>query len=295
VTARHASTARRQSLRWLATGGVALLAGVVAVAVLLRTPACAAPPTTSAHHGKATFYDLGDTTGNCSFPPPADDLYVALSREDYSGAAACGGYLDVTGPRGTVRVKVFDTCPECTPGWLDLSRTAFKHIGAEVQGVIPITYRAVPNARVPGPLSITFVDGSSRYWWAILIDNHANPIRTVEARRPGGPWMTASRTDYNYWVIDHDTGSGPYAIRMTDIYGHTATATGIDLVPGERQTTAVTLSGQLAKPAHKKPSPSPSHQATPRRSSTHAAPMPPAPAQAAPRVALAAGRSKTCG
>lgn len=284
-------TARTLPLRWLATGGIALLAGVAAVAVLLRTPACAAPPNASLHRGKATFYDLAGTTGNCSFQPPTDDLYVALSRPEYSGALACGSYLDVTGPRGTVRVKVFDTCPECTPGWLDLSRTAFKKIGSEVQGVIPITYRVVPNAATPGPLSITFVDGSSRYWWAVLIDNHANPIRSVQARRPSGSWMTASRSDYNYWIIDRDTGTGPFAIRMTDLYGHTATAYGIDLVPGRRQATSVTLAGKVTK----KPSLSPSrtHTKAPRTESTYAVPAPPA--ESAPQVALAAAPAESCG
>ena len=289
-------TAHTRLLRRLATGGVALLAGVVAVVVLLRSPACATPPDSSPHRGKATFYDLAGTTGNCSFPPPTDDLYVALSRSEYTDALACGGYLDVTGPRGTVRVKVFDTCPECTPGWLDLSRTAFQRIGSEVQGVIPITYRAVPNAATPGPLSITFVEGSSRYWWAILIDNHANPVRSVQARTPSGAWMTASRTDYNYWIIDQDTGDGPFAIRMTDVYGHTATAYGIDMIPGKRQTTPVTLTPKILKPSGTKPSPSPSRTRTkpPRIESTHATAQAAA-TESAPQVALAAAPAESCG
>ncbi|WP_244945234.1 RlpA-like double-psi beta-barrel domain-containing protein [Couchioplanes caeruleus] len=152
--------------RWLATGGAVLLAGVLGVAILLQNGggACAAPPTSAKRQGKATFYDLAGTVGNCNFAPPADDLYVALGRSEYSEALSCGSYLDVTGPKGTVRVKVFDSCPECTPGWLDLSRTAFKKIADPVQGIVPITYKAVPNAATPGPLSITFAEGSSQYW-----------------------------------------------------------------------------------------------------------------------------------
>ena len=289
-------TARHLLLRWLAGGGVALLAGLIAVAVLLRSPACAAPPSSSPHRGTATFYDLADTTGNCSFEPPGDDLYVALSRTEYTGGLACGSYLDVTGPRGTVRVKVFDTCPECTAGWIDLSRTAFKKIGYESQGVIPVTYRAVPNAPTPGPLTITFVAGSSRYWWAILVDNHANPIRAVQARRPGGSWMTASRTDYNYWIIDRDTGTGPFAIRMTDIYGHTATAYGIDLVPDKRQATSVTLTGRIARPPAtpvKKPRASPS-RTLPKAPPTEPTSAAPVPAVSEPPVALAAAPARAC-
>lgn len=232
--------------RWLAVGGVVVLAGIIAVAVLLRSPACAAPPTATAHQGKATFYDLAGTEGNCNFKPPADDLYVALGRTQYSSGLSCGSYLDVTGPKGTVRVKVFDSCPECTVGWLDLSRTAFKKIADPVQGVVPISYRAVPNARTPGPLSITFAKGSSRYWWAILVDNHANPIASVKAKAPGGSWMTASRTDYNFWLINRDTGNGPFTIKMTDVYGHTATAAGVELIPQKKQATTVRLTGAVS-------------------------------------------------
>jgi expansin (peptidoglycan-binding protein) len=234
---------RLLSPRWLATGGAAVLAAVLGVVLVVdhNAAACAAPPSTTAHKGKATFYDLEGTQGNCSFQPPADDLYVALGRTEYSGALSCGSYLDVTGPKGKVRVKVFDSCPECTTGWLDLSRTAFKKIGAEVAGVIPITYKAVPNAATPGPLSITFAKGSSQYWWAVLIDNHANPIKSVSAKGPGGSWMMASHADYNIWIIDHQTGTGPFSIKMTDIYGHTATAKNIKLQPGKKQTSSVRL------------------------------------------------------
>jgi expansin (peptidoglycan-binding protein) len=293
---------RLLSPRWLATGGAVVLAGVLGIALLLdHSPACAAPPTSSPHKGKATFYDLAGAVGNCNFKPPADDLYVALGRTEYSSALSCGSYIDVTGPKGKVRVKVFDSCPECTVGWLDLSRTAFKKIADPVAGVVPITYRAVPNAATPGPLSITFAKGSSRYWWAILIDNHANPIRSVQAKRPGGSWMTASHADYNFWIIDHDTGGGPFSVKMTDIYGHTATATNVKLQPGTRQATSVRLtSGSsvgAATPTKKKASPSPStKKASPAASS--AVPVTESTTAAAaqePPVALAAAPTKRCG
>ena len=245
--------------RWLATGGAVLLAGVLGVTLLVQNGggACAAPPTSAKHKGKATFYDLTGPTGNCNFKPPADDLYVALGRTEYSAALSCGSYIDVTGPKGKVRVKVFDSCPECTPGWLDLSRTAFKKIADPGTGIAPITYRAVPNAATPGPLSITFAKGSSQYWWAVLIDNHANPIKSVKAKGPGGTWMTATHADYNFWIIDRRTGTGPFQIKMTDIYGNTVTAKNIKLTPQKKQATSVRFAAS-ATPTKAKPSPSPS-------------------------------------
>lgn len=253
--------------RRLATGGAAVvLAGVLGTALLVQNggSACAAPPGSAKQSGKATFYDLGGTQGNCSFDPPADDLYVALGVSEYSAATSCGSYLDVTGPGGKVRVKVFDKCPECAEGHLDLSRTAFNKIGAEVAGIIPITYRAVPNAATPGPLSLTFKEGSSAFWFAVQPDNHANPIKSLQAKGPGGDWVTASHADFNFWIIDSGAGAGPFQIKMTDIYGNTAVAKNIKMLPEQRQATSVRFTGgstatggDTGAGATTKPSPSP--------------------------------------
>ncbi|MEV6348989.1 expansin EXLX1 family cellulose-binding protein [Actinoplanes sp. NPDC051851] len=236
---------RPLNVRWLAAGGAAVLAGIIGVALLLQTggSACAAPPSTTTKSGKATFYDLAGTSGNCSFEVPSDDLYVALGPAEYSEGAACGAYLDVTGPKGKVRVKVFDSCPECEAGHLDLSRTAFKKIGAEVDGIISIKYKLVTNPSVPAPITVRIKEGASQYWFAARIDNHANLLSSVKVANSGGSFKAAYRTDYNYWLIDSGAGSGPYKIKITDVYGNTATLSGIDMDPGTVQKTSVTMSG----------------------------------------------------
>ncbi|WP_436523211.1 expansin EXLX1 family cellulose-binding protein [Actinoplanes sp. HUAS TT8] len=232
--------------RWLAAGGAAVLAGIIGVALLLQTggSACAAPPSTSKKSGKATFYDLAGTSGNCSFETPADDLYVALGPDQYAAGASCGAYLDVTGPKGTVRVKVFDSCPECDTGHLDLSRTAFKKIGSEVDGIIPITYKLVTNPSVPGPITVRIKEGASQYWFAARIDNHANLLSSVQVSGSGGSFKSAHRTDYNYWLIDSGAGSGPYKLKITDVYGNTTTVSGIAMKPGVVQKTSTSVSGR---------------------------------------------------
>ena len=295
----------RLSARWLATGGAVVLAGVVGVALLLQNggSACAAPPSTSTSTGKATFYDLAGGTGNCSFPSaPADDLFVALGPSQYAGAAACGSYIDVTGPKGKVRVKVIDSCPECGVGHLDLSRTAFKKIADEVQGLVPIKYKAVVNPST-GPLRMRIQEGSSRYWFSLLVDNHANRLTSVQVAGKGGSFRSAKRATYNYWIIEGGAGSGPFKIKITDVYGHTATVSGIKLAPGVTQPTSVRLaSGGVAvsakKPAAKKkisrsaaPSPTPS-SAAPVVAPTAVAALPTEPA-----VELAAGvpATRSCG
>ena len=287
--------------RWLATGGAIVLAGVLGVALLLYNggSACAAaPPGTSAKSGKATFYDMAGGTGNCSLPSiPANDLFVALGNAEYSEAAACGTFLDVTGPKGKVRVKVIDRCPECAAGHIDLSRTAFKKIANEVDGIVKISYKTVANPATPGPISVRIKEGSSQYWFAAVIDNHANRLTSVQVSSGGGAFKTAKRADFNYWIIDGGAGSGPFKIKIIDGYGHTATVSKIKLSPGTTQKTTARLTGSTEGAAAPKPSsssvkkkPAPSASPSPTAvllESTQVAEVP-LPATD-PAVALAAG------
>ncbi|MFF0101881.1 expansin EXLX1 family cellulose-binding protein [Micromonospora sp. NPDC005257] len=312
---RRAATGRRR----LAAAGLVAVAAAVAVTLAVRgaaAPACAAPlpraaalPVAAAppaggatHSGKATFYDSEGAGGNCSRPgAPADRLYVALGPSEYASGASCGGFLDVAGPRGTVRVLVMDQCPECAPGHLDLSAEAFARIADPVQGVVKITYRAVVNPSLPGPLTFRMKEGSSQWWFAVLVGDHGNPLRSVEVRQ-NGSWRTAQRQDYNYWLIESGAGPGPYEIRVTDVYGNRATATGIRMLPGQVQRSKTRMYG--AKPAARttaprKPSPTPATPtpATPTRSPlSPSTPSPSAltPALTDPLVRAAATPSTPC-
>ncbi|MFC0098429.1 expansin EXLX1 family cellulose-binding protein [Micromonospora marina] len=285
---RQVATRRRR----LAAAGLVTVAAAVAVTLAVRggaAPACAAPPPRAAvaalpsvaaalppgaampvaaappvggatRSGKATFYDSEGAGGNCSRPAaPADRMYVALGPDEYASGASCGGFLDVTGPRGTVRVLVMDQCPECAPGHLDLSAEAFARIADPVQGVVKVSYRAVVNPKLPGPLTFRMKEGSSQWWFAVLVGDHGNPLRSVEVRRDGS-WRTAQRQDYNYWLIGSGAGPGPYEIRVTDVYGHRATATGIRMLPGQVQRSKTRMYGAdpaTAGSTPKKPIPTP--------------------------------------
>lgn len=268
---------RLLSPRWLAAGGAVVLAFVVGLALLLQNggSACAAPPSTSGKSGKATFYDMGGGTGNCSLPSlPSDDLFVALGKSEYSDAAACGTYLDVTGPKGKVRVKVVDSCPECAPGHIDLSRTAFKKIANEVDGIVPIKYRTVQNPPTPAAISVRMKEGSSQYWFAAVLDHHGNQLTSVKVANGNGAFRSAKRFDYNYWIIEGGAGAGPFKIKVSDVYGRSATLTNIKMSPGTTQKTSARLSGSgsggaapaprstTSKPTPKKSKASPSASAS---------------------------------
>ncbi|MFY1616941.1 expansin EXLX1 family cellulose-binding protein [Micromonospora sp. WMMD736] len=257
-----ASTPRssRRVPRWLVGAGIAALAAVLAVTLAVRggaTPACAAPPSGgTVHRGTASFYDAGRSGGTCSFPgPPADRLYAALGSSQYAKAAACGSYLDVTGPKGTVRVLVMDQCGGCGSSKIDLSKEAFGRIADRSQGIASVTYRTVVDPSLDGSLTFRIKGGASQWWFAVQVGNHGNPLRSVEAKGPSGGFRKAARQVDNYWTIEDGIGPGPYTIRVTDVYGHQATATGIRMTPRKVQRSTASL---VAAPPPPSPTPTPS-------------------------------------
>lgn len=231
------------SRRWVAAASVLGAVLVVALTWQLAGGAACAAVRAAATSGKATFYDLAGGTGNCSMRAPADDLYVALGPSEYRAAAACGGFLQVSGPKGSVRVKVVDQCPECEPGHVDLSRKAFARIADPVQGIVPVRYRPVVDPSGQGRLSVQVKDGSSRFWVALLVDGAGNPLRKVEARTGNGAFTALQQADFNFWIGEGGAGGGPFQVRVTDDQGHQVTAKGVALRPGVTQKTSARLYG----------------------------------------------------
>jgi expansin (peptidoglycan-binding protein) len=304
--------------RWQLAGAVTVLAATLGVVVIVQATsgaACAAVPSgvvplaavpvavpvgPAVHSGQATYYTSRSGSGNCSFPAePPDNLYVALSPGEYAVAGACGGYLDVTGPHGTVRVKITDQCPGCATGHIDLSRTAFARIADTSAGLVSVSYRAVTDPPLSAPLSFRVKDGSSRYWFALLVDNHGNPLRSVEAQPAGGGWHPLSRADYNYWLASDGLGNGPFSVRVTDVYGNQATVPGIRLAPSQNQATQVWMYGHgpatsaaRTGPTAGATSPSPSLTAAP--SASRAGALPSGSAASIPRLDSGSMRRTDC-
>jgi expansin (peptidoglycan-binding protein) len=223
---------------------VVLAVGALAAAMVVQSPgtAEALPPAGETRQGEATFYTTGNGgAGNCSFPAGtvADSLFVAVNPDDYAAAGGCGGYLDVTGPSGSVRVVVTDQCPGCGAGVLDLSAEAFARIADPSLGIVPVTYRTVRDPDVPGPLAIVVKDGSNPWWIGFLVINHGNELTSVEYQDSSGGWVALAHQDYNYWLAESGAGSGPFTLRITDVHGTRATVEGITLTPDAVQDTGV--------------------------------------------------------
>lgn len=93
------------------------------------------------YSGEATYYDA-DGTGACGFAASNDFMVAAINDEQYS-KANCGKCVEVTGPNGTVVVRIVDKCPGCDSGDLDLSQTAFSKIAKLSAGRVKITWHFV--------------------------------------------------------------------------------------------------------------------------------------------------------
>jgi expansin len=260
---------RSRHRRWFAAGSAGALAAAVGIAVAVQSSqaadcalsldqhmlrvsqhqalpagAAAATSSTARKSGKATFYGPASPGGNCSYPQPPDDkLTAAAGPAWYAAAAGCGGYVDVTGAKGTVRVKIDNKCPECGVGHFDLSNEAFAKIDDPVKGIVPITYEAVRNPVLSTTLSFRVKEGSSQWWFALLVDGAGNPLKKVEVSTDGSSWTALRLTDYNYWLAPSGAGKGPFTVRVTDIHGQSAEVSGIQLAPTKVQKTSTRLYG----------------------------------------------------
>ena len=257
VPGRHRHRDGRGSSRWRwpllgfgAGGGVAAAVLALGIGQVTQGQACAAVLSAGAAGGTsaqtATHYVLQGLP-NCSYSPPADGLYVALPPPEYAGAAACGGYLQVSGPDGSVRVKVIDQCPECAAGHIDLSEPAFAKLAPLSAGLVDVSYTYLSDPPLPGPVSVEVKQGSSQYWLALLADNTGNPLTSVQMQTPTG-WLSLVRASYNYWIAQSGSGPGPFTVRLTDTQGHQATVSGITLSPGVVQPTRTWMYGGGSDP-----------------------------------------------
>jgi expansin (peptidoglycan-binding protein) len=167
--------------------------------------------------GEGTYYFEADGGGNCMFDPTPGDLMVgAMNETQYANADLCGAYVELTGPKGTITVRIVDRCPECQPGDIDLSTAAFDRIAERIQGRVPISWRVISPA-LASPIAYRFKEGSNQWWTAVQVRNHRNPIAKLE---------------YRNFVEPAGMGPGPYTFRVTDIYGNVLTDSGIPHTEG---------------------------------------------------------------
>lgn len=188
--------------------------------------------------GDGTYYDA-DGTGSCLYEPAPDLMVAAMNAPQFDNSTACGMCVEVTGPKGTIVVRIVDVCPECSSGDLDMSLHAFDLIAEHSAGRVPISW--VPVAcDTSGPLAIRFKEGSSQYWLAVQARNSRIPVRRIEMQAGSG-WLTLDQQHYNYHLDEGDPGPGPFTFRLTAIDGQQRVLSNIPL----REAQVVESQGQF--------------------------------------------------
>jgi hypothetical protein len=191
------------------------------------------------------FYDPGQAAGSCGLGPfPAGGRYASLPPRSYASGRACGSYLDVAGPRGTVRAEVVDVCTDCAAGTVNLSRAAFARIADPRTGMVVVSYRTALDPPLPGPLVLRISAAVQPGTLAVQVINHGNRLSSVAAREPGGRWKQLTPSADGYWIGPLRPGRPPAGrpragaasgraagariwVRVTDVAGHQVVLTGI--------------------------------------------------------------------
>ncbi|KAG1468847.1 hypothetical protein G6F56_003602 [Rhizopus delemar] len=88
--------------------------------------------------GDGTFYQVG--LGSCGKESSDSDMVAALSSELMGDKKYCGKKITVKSKKGSVKLKVVDTCPSCSKGDVDMSSAAFKKLGSLDSGRIDISW-----------------------------------------------------------------------------------------------------------------------------------------------------------
>ncbi|CAB4378124.1 unnamed protein product [Rhizophagus irregularis] len=96
--------------------------------------------------GDGTFYNPSVGTGSCGWQNDDNEFVAALNAPQYgkfsdpADSPICGKCIKITGPKGSVKVKLVDKCPVCKRGDIDMSPAAFKKIAELDEGRVPITW-----------------------------------------------------------------------------------------------------------------------------------------------------------
>lgn len=96
--------------------------------------------------GEVTYYSTG--MGACGWTNQDSDYIVALPVGVWNriggtvsnGNIVCGKKLKVSNGQKAIEVEITDQCPSCADNHLDLSPAAFKALGDESKGVLPVTW-----------------------------------------------------------------------------------------------------------------------------------------------------------
>ncbi len=204
------------------------------------------------YQGRATFYDAANPAGgkgNSGYDNLSGSALAgitAINNVQWNGSEASGAFLEVSGPKqregaAPIVVQVADLLYERSDG-LDLSAEAFFQVADPVDGVVNIEYELVsPDDNFVTPYGYTIGQGivvegipeSNPYYGAVRLNNHRNPVESVDLLAEDGNIISLERGSDNRFVLGSNSGIyGPQDLLVTDIYGQEVVLDDIDITNG---------------------------------------------------------------
>jgi expansin (peptidoglycan-binding protein) len=204
------------------------------------------------YEGRATFYDAANPAGgkgNSGYDVLSGDALAgitAINNVQWNGSEASGAFLEVSGPKqregaAPIIVQVSDQLYERADG-LDLSAEAFFEVADPVDGVVDIEYKLVsPDDNFVTPYGYSIGQGivvegipeSNPYYGAIRLNNHRNPVESVDLLEEDGSLVSLERGSDNRFVLSTGSDvSGAQDLVVTDIFGQQVTLDDINLTSG---------------------------------------------------------------
>lgn len=204
------------------------------------------------YQGRATFYDAANPAGgkgNSGYDVLSGDALAgitAINNVQWNASESSGAFLEVSGPKqrdgaAPIIVQVSDQLYERADG-LDLSAEAFFEVAEPVDGVVNIEYKLVsPDDNFVTPYGYSIGQGivvegipeSNPYYGAIRLNNHRNPVESVELLEEDGSLVPLERGSDNRFVLN--TGSAiseAQDLMVTDIFGQQVTLNDVDIASG---------------------------------------------------------------
>lgn len=190
--------------------------------------------TNAVHTGQATYFDGGYIDGCCNLDAIAGGFdVVAMNEYDYNKGLLAGAFIEIIGPKGSVKALVTDLLPadESVRGNLDLNEKTFAKIADPIDGRVDITWRVIALHEFE-TISYRFKDESNPYWAQVQVVGHTYPIAKLEYES-GGKYVELQREKYNFFTAPNGLGAGAVTFRVTDIFGHQLMDAGIVMSPGK--------------------------------------------------------------
>jgi expansin len=167
---------------------------------------------------------------------------AAVRGDAFAEAPTCGACLAVTGPGGSRVVRMIEECSGCSAiDVLDVDNETWSALGGgTAEGRLDVTVRAAP-CPVDGGLRFVSSTGTNPWFVQLYVTNHRHPLDSVELRVAEG-WVAMTRTAYGAfeWASTGATVESPYALRLTDVFGHVVEPT-VAVPAGSSTTVAAQL------------------------------------------------------